>query len=210
MNLDELKNIWQEQTASLEGYQLEEQELFGMLEGRSRTLLNKINRNIMIEMGVVVLLTLLGLTWMKFQGPGVGPSELMASLGYVVFSGIFYGIKYRSLNRGRLRTYTLKEALRHIVKVMRTFMNLYYWLSYMLPLFVMGGGLMGLKMEKEAMGQSLADVSGQTWVAFVFTMLVVGFISIFVIRLYVKWLYGKHYNELKVCLDELDESPEAG
>lgn len=210
MNLDELKNIWQEQTASLEGYQLEEQELSGMLEGRSKTLLNKINRNIMIEMGVVVVLTLLGLAWLRFQGPGVGMSEWIASLGYVVFSGIFYGIKYKSLNRGRLRTYTLKEALRHIVRVMRIFMRLYYGLSYMLPIFVMGGGLMGLKMEKEAMGESLADVSSQTWVAFTLTMLVVGFASIALIRLYVKWLYGKHYYELRMCLNELEENPEAG
>lgn len=210
MNLDELKNIWQEQTASLEGYQLEEQELFSMLKGRSKTLLNKINRNIMIEMGVVVVLTLLGLAWLSFQGPGVGPSEWLLSLGYVVFSGVFYGIKYRSLNRGRLRTYTLKEALRHIVKVMRIFMQIYYGLSYMLPLLVMGGGLMGLKMKKEAMGESLADITGQTWVAFTLTMLVVGFASIALIRLYVKWLYGKHYNELKTCLNELSENPEAG
>jgi hypothetical protein len=181
-----------------------------MLEGRSKTLLNKINRNIMIEMAVVVVLTLLGLAWLRFQGPGVGISEWIASLGYVVFSGVFYGIKYRSLNRGRLRTYTLKEALRHIVRVMHIFMRIYYGLSYMLPIFVMGGGLMGLKMEKEAMGESLADVSSQTWIAFTLTMLVVGFASIALIRLYVKWLYGKHYNELRMCLNELEENPEAG
>ena len=93
MNLDELKHIWKEQGASLEGYRLESQELSGMLEGKSQMLLNKINRNILIEMGVVVVLTFLGLLFIEYQRPGVKQSELISAVGYVILSGIFYGIK---------------------------------------------------------------------------------------------------------------------
>ncbi len=209
MNLDELKHIWQEQSASLEGYKLEAQELSSMLEGKSKTLLNKINRNIFIEMGVVVVLTFLGLLFLELQRPGVYLSEVLSAMGYVLISGVFFAIKYRNLNKGVLRTYTLKTALTHIVRVLHIFMQIYYWLSYSVPVFVFGAAFYGLKFRTEANGNSLSSLPVENWVGFILSMLLLGILSIFAMRLYVRWLYGKHYKELKACLAELEEQENA-
>ena len=71
--------------------------------------------------------------------------------------------KYQSLNKGRLRTYNLKTALKHIVRVMRIFMRIYYVLSYALPLLVFGGAWYGLKFEMESSGGSLAEIPAERW-----------------------------------------------
>jgi hypothetical protein len=207
MNLDELKHIWKEGSAAQQVEKLEAQEILGLLKGKSQSLLNKINRNILIEMGVVVLLTLFFLFNQQASEGGVSAGEWWLSLGYVLFSAVFYGIKYQSLNHGKLRTRNLKSALKHIVRVMRIYMNIYYWSSYLLlPALSSLGFFMGLTQGLAENGKTLADLSPERWGLVILILGIFNFIGIGLVRLYVRWLYGRHYKELKACLQELDEN----
>lgn len=207
MELDELKYLWQNALDPEERQAaIEPAEIRRMLRSRSMSALGKINRNIWLETGLVIIFGLIG-GWYVFSQPA--PHELEIGLlgGYIVGSLIFYYFKYRSLNRKTLQEGNLRESLAYTVQSLGQFMRVYYYVFVpLIPLMSGVGMLYGFKEGAQSNGESLETIPLQVWGVLIVVMVIYMAIGYFATRWYVNRLYGRHYQELSICLDELMES----
>ena len=208
MNLDELKILWQEHSAhEVETFWLRQDEIQRMLRQKGKTALGKIQRNIKLEMGAVVILGLLGL-WPGENG--IQPWAVIVVSVYILASGLFYWYKYRALNRADIANGNLREAFEQLTKTMGRYMKIYRWIVIaFIPLIGIGSILAGFMMALQDDGKSLAEVP-----VFVFgILLLIGLIYAVLASLFTRWylqrLYGRYYQALKECLRELNEMEES-
>lgn len=207
MNLEELKDIWQAHS-----HQLAEEERHSaaairpMLYRRSRTALGRINRNLMLEaafMGLTLLLSLL----MLWQGEGFqGIFTVLALIS--VGSLVFYRIKYQQLNRATLGLDHLKTSLGEVARVMGHYMQLYFFMTLLMPLVGAISVLYGYSVSAAEDGRSLADLDATEWAILLGIAVVYGAIAYPATRWYVHRVYGIHHRELTACLSELQEHAE--
>lgn len=206
MNLEELKYYWQDQSAALEGKRLDREALRLLLEERSLITLGKINRNILLEMAVVALFGLFWLYYILHRPEGTNAWEIAGIFVYVLGSAVFYWYKYRSLNRQSLRNADLHTGLSRLVKVMKGYMRFYFWSGILLvPVMGTGGFVYGFYTGLMASGKSLANISPLKWLLIAGILLAFNLLAIWFVRLYIRWVYGTHYDALKACLTELED-----
>lgn len=202
MNLDELKILWDSQEQGVSADRVSRDEVLALLEGKGKSALGRINRNILIEMGVVALFGILWILMLLSKATPPSGLEIGSVFLYVVLSALFYSWKFSSLNAAKLEGKNLKSALQHTVKVMRRFMRIYYWAGWVLvPLFVPIGLLYGVVHD----GLELSEVPTAGWIRLGIVAVVFTAISIVFVKWYVQKLYGKHYKVLQGALSELEE-----
>ena len=207
MELDELKHIWQNHTAILlkDDYRTEE-DIGKMLRQRSRQALSKINRSIAIEVGILLLLAL-GACWQLMQVDASWHAFASILLGFVGLSLVFYAWKYRQLNRVGMETANLKEALTRTTQTMAGYMRLYSYAGMIVvPLLGACGVLYGVYVSANEEGTSISDFGLSNWIFIGSVVVIYAGLSILFTRWYVRKLYGVHYDELRNCLVELQES----
>jgi hypothetical protein len=208
MNLDELKHIWEAHTSTQATHeQRSTAEIQQMLYQRSRTALSRINRNILMEAGFMVLTLGISL-WMLTQPAdllrGMWMFFILLSLGSLVF----YRIKYRQLNQAGLGRTNLKTSLGDIAQVMEHYMQLYGFLGMVvIPLLGVVGVVYGYAAGAKEDGRTLVDLSLAEWGILAGIALLYGLACYFATRFYVHRLYGVHYRELRACLAELTDQP---
>lgn len=207
MEFDELKTIWQSHTATLvEHGRRSEADIGQILRQRSRAALRNINRSIGIEIGLLLLFAVLA-GWQLFEEDN--SLDLLATimLGFIGASMIFYFWKYRRLNRVVIETANLKEALTKTTKTMAGYMKLYYYAGMLLvPGMGAAGVLYGVYVAAEEQGKTLGEISLFAWSLIALVMILYGGLSVLFTRWYIRRLYGVHYDELKACLEELEEA----
>ncbi|MEM7367114.1 MAG: hypothetical protein AAF587_00865 [Bacteroidota bacterium] len=207
MEFDELKTIWQSHTATLvEIGHRSAADIGHMLRQRSRTALSKINRSIGIEIGILLAFALLSVWQLVRQESSL---DLLAiiMLCFVGASMIFYSWKYRRLNRISIETSNLKEALSRTTMTMAGYMKLYSYAGMILvPAMGAAGVLYGVHVAAQDNGKTLSELPMSAWGIIVLVMSIYAGLSILFTKWYVRKLYGVHYDELKACLEELQES----
>ncbi len=203
MNLEELKTLWQAEQVDDEQRHSAE-EIRRMLYQRSRSALSRINRSIIVEGIINLLIGLLAL--MVWIGGGNDQPFLELWIFFTVLAALgsyFYIRKYRQLNRMRLSVMDLRSTLKHTAQIMAGYMRLYYYGGLvMVPLLSVGGILYGLTER----GRSLADFDATEWGIVLGVSLAYLIVSFLFVRWYINQLYGKPYRELKACLAELEEA----
>jgi p-aminobenzoyl-glutamate transporter AbgT len=202
MELDDLKYIWQEETSSLAS-RVSSPQIRAMLQRRSQGALSKINRSILLE---VVLLFVIGgtsLYWMVETGV---KTWFIGGFGLFLLSSFgFYAYKYRSLNQELLEPGNLYETLRHTTGRMGQFMRFYFYFSLIIPLLSSGGLIFGFLEGLKEAGSSLEEISLEGWLVLMGVMFAYGALSFWFVRWYIRRLYGRHYQVLLSCLEELKE-----
>jgi cation transport ATPase len=206
MNLNELKYIWQaHSSAQATQEQHSHEAIRQMLYQRSRTALSRINRNILLE-AAFMLLTLLGSIWMLWQQPANLDAMWLFLILFSVGSLIFYRVKYQQLNRATLGRENLRTSLWEIARVMGHYMHLYTFMAVVIPVLACLSLLYGYGVAAAEDGRSLMDLALAEWGILLGIMAIYGVFSYFGVRWYVRRLYGRHHQELKNCLAELDEA----
>lgn len=205
MNLDELKYLWSTHTdAELESRHLSEMQIYELLQQRSNSALGRINRNIKIEMAVVILLGALAMTLLFTRDSTISWIEKIVIPLYVLASGLFYWTKYRALNRSPITTENLNEALRQITQTMGIYMKVYlYAVVFLIPLLGSGGVLYGFYKGRQEHGEGLEGVPMELWLLLVVCMLAYSGLAAWGGKWYINRLYGVHYKELMSCREEL-------
>ena len=207
MKLEELKHIWQQQVTLLDSQRLDERQIHDLLKSRSLTALSRINRNILIEMGLVALMGLVWLYWLLNFTPEPSTAEVIGIFLFVIGSGVFYFIKYRALNSISLITNDLKSALARLIRVMGGFMKFYYWMGMLiLPIAGTISFCYGFYTEMASQGGTLSGYPLSKWFVLGAVLIVFNIISVWLIRRYIRWLYGRHYAALQACMVELEEA----
>ncbi|MEM6261567.1 MAG: hypothetical protein AAGI38_03595 [Bacteroidota bacterium] len=206
MNLEELKDIWQAQSnAHSTTYAVEEQDIYRILHNKSESALGKINRNIRFEVGLALLFGLIGFG-AAFRSEGVYWIELVFWVVYLMGSGIFYYVKYKALNQQSMNTDNLRGTLIELVSTMRQYMNIYFYFTAIgAPLLGISALFYGIYRASMDKGEPLSSFPMEGWIMFGVVGVIYGLFSVWFTRMYVKKLYGIHYEKLRDCLRELEE-----
>jgi uncharacterized membrane protein YqjE len=206
MNLDELKILWTSQEESMESERVSRDEVLSLLAGNGRSALSRINRNILIEMGVVALFGVLWIFMLVSKATPPSGLEITGVFLYVILSALFYRWKFTSLNAAKLKGKNLKVALQHTVGVMGRFMRIYYWAGWILvPVLGSVSFLYSVFSEFQESGIDPAMIAGSRWAMIIGVMLLYNVIAVIFVKWYVQKLYGKHYQILQDSLAELEE-----
>ena len=207
MNLDEFKELWQSHlNTELKLNLLSDEEISHMLQQRSQSALGKINRSIQLEIGLVILLCLIGGGWLYTRETELGWFEKLIVPVYLICSALFYWIKYKAINRRSITTENLKDSLSSIIKTVGVFMRIYFYtIVFIVPLLASGGILYGMAAGGEDTGRSISDLSTKWWAIIGAVMVVYSITAVWASRWYINTIYGVHYRELKICLEELEQ-----
>ena len=223
MELQDLKKTWDLMSS---GKELDESQLRDMLGKRTRSLIDRIDRNIRI--GFLVLLGLIILFsiddfWLSPQTIEEFYKE-MPIPNWVVFLGVFgnililttftyFVISYYRVKKKCDVACNLKDTLKKIISTLVLYQRLFY-LALAAILLAMGsafasGMFEGLKHNAEEQGMQFSDIeTTKLLLALLISVVIVGVIGGGVF-LFLRWgfrrLYGNYIQKLRFTLKELEE-----
>ena len=207
MNLDELKHIWKAHTDAAEMIsRVSTSEIQRMLHQRSESALAKINRNMVLDLTAMAIVAGAMIWWMSSNDFSFNLTEMLVMGAIVLAIGVFYWQKYRMLNRVSLTTDNLKDSLTEVTRTLGIFMKIYFYsIVIFVPLLGSGGILYGFYKGGEQSGKDMSNIPPEIWGVVGITMVVYSAFAILASRWYVNRLFGVHYRELNLCLQELEE-----
>jgi uncharacterized membrane protein (DUF485 family) len=223
MDLNDLKKTWEKIPS---GKELNEDQLRSMLSKRARSLIEKIDRNIRIGFGVLLVLILL----FAFDDFLLSPRMLqnlageVTVPGWLVFVGVFsnalilttfvyFVIKYYRVKRNCDVNCELRETLIKIIDTLLLYQRLYY---LAVVTFMVAIGLSFITGLYEGVNASIQDQGGELAqldsgkvalvivIGLVILSLIVGGVFL-VLRWGFRKLYGNYIDKLRANLRELNE-----
>jgi len=223
MDLDVLKKTWDKLPSD---NQLDEDQLKKMLGKRTRSLMDRIDRNIKIGFGVLfVLMVAFALddyllspliidklneninipVWLTFLG--------VFSNALIITTFIYFVVKYYRVKKSCDTACDLKETLIKIIGTLKIYQTMFY-LALATLLLAIGLGLLSgiytaLLEEANQYGIPISEVETSGKIAAVLIGLIALVILTGGIFLFLRWgfrkLYGNYINKLKLTLQELQE-----
>jgi hypothetical protein len=197
MELDDLKDIWQKGHQNLKANpQHSVEEIIGLLKTRTLGILAKINRSILIEVGLTFLMMFFGMIY-YWQSPNF-------VIGFAVLGGValvHYWLKYRILNNNKYFSGNLKDSLARLVKIFGRYMQGYYMLTWLI--LVISNSVVLIDLIVESNRQKF---TANHLILIFGALLVWNGVIYFIVQKYLQILYGNHFSNLKKCLHELIHS----
>ncbi len=223
MDLENLKRTWEKLPSD---NQLDEDQLKKMLGKRTKSLIDRIDRN--IKIGFVVLFVLILIFALDdFLISPLMTDEMSKNItipGWLTFLGVFsntlifttfiyFVIKYYRVKKSCEAVCDLKETLRKIIDTLKIYQTMFY-LALVTLLLAIGSGFVtglyrGFLDEVTAQGIEIGDVGTNKIVVMVLTGLIILVLITGVVFFFLRWgfrkLYGNYINKLKLTLHELEE-----
>ncbi|HYG03984.1 MAG TPA: hypothetical protein VD927_16175 [Chryseosolibacter sp.] len=202
MELEELKDIWNK---SNKGFHLKgESELAGMLKGNSRSIIDKLKRNVWFELIVTIVAGVGLLVYAMTLPTGALKWTTVSILVLFVAYSFYYVKKLSLLRRFDPGHHDVRSSLESLIGSLSAYVNFYkrsYTLLY--PVYFGLGVLFGgLETGSSRFYQLFTDtkalllLSGSAIVFF--------FITTWFADWYLRKLYGNHIAKLKDVLRELN------
>ncbi|MCX6219051.1 hypothetical protein [Spirosoma sp.] len=189
------------------------QELTQHLRGRSRTALEKIIRNILWEvitaiasiLVMLVLVTRLDSYTIRWLTGIIGIISITQIVG---FSWQYWQLRQMI----RPDVTDLRTHLRHQIQVVERFIRMYFsYCLWVVPICFFLGAYIGYTVAAQRIHDPLllpldSLALSKTAVFILLAILVAGLVGfLFLVKAYIRWLYGRHLDQLKTCLTELDD-----
>ncbi len=210
MKTDKLREIWKFFPLGKEGaVEYTEEELLAMLKNRAELSIKRLNRSIFFEtistfiafvVIVIFFFQLNSFVFIKWGG-----AFIIALI--VLYFGLL-GWLYQQLNSIALFSVDMKLALEKKVRILKRFVNLYFWMNMavapvVFPIAVFTGQFTG-RNESELFHENFSLSE-----PYFLIPLVVSFVLILLFYPFLKWyikkLYGRHVKDLEECLAGLSE-----
>lgn len=226
MDLKDLKKTWDKLSV---GKDLNENQIKELLGKRTKTLIERIDRNIKIGFVVVFVLIFAFAFDDFFFSPLIskGVSENLEVPKWLLFLGVFsntlifttflfFVIKYYRVRRSCDVMCNLRETLLKIIDTLSIYRKLFY-LAIITLLLAMGSGFVtgmykGFLDGVQQKGVSLSDIQTGQLILPIFIGIVVLALLIGGFFLILRWgfrrLYGNYIDKLKLTLIELEEIEE--
>ncbi|HSH20237.1 MAG TPA: hypothetical protein VLA03_07275 [Draconibacterium sp.] len=226
MDLEKLKKTWNKLPS--EG-QLDENQLRKMLGKRTRSLMERIDRNIKIGFGILfVLITIFALDDYLLSPFMIAQiNENINIPGWLTFLGVFsnalifttfiyFVIKYYRVKKSCDTVCDLKESLIKIIDTLKIYQTMFYLALFALLVAIGSGfvsgmyrGFLDVVNEK---GFELAEIQTDRIVIFVLIGLLILTLLTGVVFIVLRWgfrkLYGNYIQKLRLTLQELQEIEE--
>jgi hypothetical protein len=224
MELNDLKLAWNKfSSKDATEHQLAEEAIYDMLKKRTKNLIERIDRNIKIGFGVLILLTLFFMFGDFFISPlqiadEVTPAwiQIMEGIGilFILLSFVYFWLNYRSATKNYSQNNNLSQVLHSIIRILYVYRKLFYLALGILLLVVsisfVTGLYSGVALKAQETGRDILTLSGLPQMERTI-LLGLGILVVFISGLFFlfRWgyrkLYGNYISELKKTLQELDE-----
>lgn len=220
MELRDLKQTWDKMSV---GKELDENQLKGMLSKRTKSLIERIERNIKIGFFVLFILILFVVLDDFILSPML-MEDVISIPGWVHFLNVFsyalifttfvfFVIRYYRNKQSSDISEELKLKLRKIIETLKLYRRLFYLALTTLSISLILGFIAGLyqgsfaPLEEQSIAFSEIELDQlllEVGIGLAFIVFVVGGIFIF-LRWGFRKLYGNYYYKLKDTLKELEE-----
>jgi len=224
MELRDLKKAWNRYSSSdAFRHQLGEDAIYNMLKNRTKNLIERIDRNIKVGVGILILLTLFFILDDFFLTPFLAgaikvPGWIMVidgiSLFFILVTFFYFNFSYRKIKNDYLHSNDLRIVLQSIIRILYFYRRLFY-MAILLLLFVLSvsfvtGLLGGVELKADELGATISDLfSSPVIIHRVIWGIVILVIFISSLFFLFRWgfrkLYGNYISKLKDTLNELDE-----
>ena len=223
MDLEILKKTWDKLTSD---NQLDEDQLRKMLGKRTRSLMDRIDRNIKIGFGVLFVLILMFALDDYLLSPLMldNINENANIPGWLTFLSVFsntlifttfiyFVIKYYRVKKSCDTVCDLKESLIKIINTLKIYQTMFY-LALVTLLLAIGSGFVtgmyrGFLDVVNEQGIPLAEVQTDKIIVVVLIGLLILVLLTGAVFLFLRWgfrkLYGNYIDKLKLTLKELQE-----
>lgn len=228
MELKDLKSAWETYSSQeVDKHRLGKEAIHEMLRNRTKTLVDRIDRNIRIGMWVLlafityVLIDDVYLSKMLIQEPITYPAWMIPmdvfSNVLIVTTYVFFVLRYLKIKRSFSPDTELKDLLKGILDTVKTYRRLFYLAVVILLINIVvsfaAGLYQGVKYRADSMGEGIDSLAASK----IFLIIAIGLailVPLIVITfLLLRWgfnkLYGNYVKSLNDTMKELDES-EAG
>lgn len=209
VELENLKDIWKQQIQpTIDKQNIEKQEIERLLKGRSTSILEKLKRNLLLEIAMfVVCLLLVSAVPFYFHSTPVTILCLMAVVVIFIPYLIYYIKKYNELKRFSVFHNDIKTSLQSLILQLEKFLKIYFYGSLLLSPFAVFISSIACLYEMKALGYLLYfdEFSKPTLAIILSFALVFTLVSYPILKWYLRKLYGQHIETLKAYLKELEE-----
>jgi hypothetical protein len=209
MELDSLKEIWKE-TDMKQPVAVANEEIAAMLNKSSSNPIARMIRNVLVE--TILIIVLFGAVAAYYFIAYNGRFSTIAWV-YVVlaaFCTFYYYRKWKLLHNMQCIACQVKSNLKKQVNTLEKYLRLYFfWGTAMVPIvFIFLALLFYYQFPQGTLRPVLpppAEITVTTWVAWTAFLVVFTIIAWYGNRYYVKRLYGKHIQQLKRLLEQMEE-----
>lgn len=200
--LNDLKQAWQVFSDVSNKKQYTTEELNHIVRKRSNNELQKIQRKLLLEWGLAILISVLIVVVVGIKKP----SDIIYAL---IFVGIILGISFIPYYKIMVFRYRQNQDLKsHLTSFLKAFDGLvtkYIRMSTILiPFAGLGGFLLGYHSEA-AHEEWLQLFSVKNIIIIIFIVVTISLGGNWFQRRYFSWIYGKNIKRLKNCLVDLEE-----
>lgn len=203
MELDQLKETWGNMDSASSA---SEQELQAILQKKSKSPIAKMNRNLLVEMLVVLVLYSYSIVqyFIKFKGAMLSIPWLMI-ISWVLYM-VYYFRKRKLLSEMDCVTCEVKSNLQLQVRTLQKYIRLYLIVGTLLfPFIMLTAGIIIFLFDPKIQ----ANPNHMSfWPFFGVLFLISTILTIpvyYVNKWYVRKLYGQHADNLKQIVNEMNE-----
>ncbi|NQU84820.1 MAG: hypothetical protein HQ541_03585 [Mariniphaga sp.] len=226
MDLKDLKKAWDQYSSKEKENELDEQTIRKMLQGRTKSLIEKIERNIRIGFGVIFLLILLFIVDDFIISPMImaevdqdinvpGWLVLLSAFSYIfIFATfIYFVIKYYNAKKECDITCNLPKTLKKIIHILNIYQRMFYFglfvLVFSTSINFIAGLYTGVIFSAKENGIAINEIDTSDIIMTIILGLVVLLVLAGGLFLLFRWgfrrLYGNYLKKLKLTLKELNE-----
>jgi hypothetical protein len=229
MDINDLKKAWDQYSANEKGKDLDKEAISEMLRGRTKGLIDKIERNIRIGFYIILALIIFFVADDFFISPvilnGISADldvpgwivalDVLTNLAIIVTFIIFVR-KYYQAKKDCDMTCDLADTLRKIIKILNLYQRLFYYTIFIILISTASSFIAGFLKSIEYSAQISGVPSGQMNTFQIIFSMVIGLIFLLLLSygLFVlfRWgfrkLYGNYLKKLQLTLAELNEKVE--
>ncbi len=228
MDLKDLKSAWDTYSSQeMDKHRLGKETILGLLRNRTKSLVDRIDRNIRIGMGVILLfiayvvvdslfLTKLPETIVDqtVEYPKwLVPIDIFSTF-LIITTYLFFVIRYLKVKKNFSIDLQLKDLLKGILETLQTYRRMFYLAVIILLLNMVVGfaaGLyLGIKIKADAQNLEisnldLSQILSAVGIGLLFLIPLIA-LMFFILRWGFNKLYGNYLQSLNDTLNELDES----
>ena len=200
MELDTLKEIWRQQLPAEP--MIKRHDILRVAMSRSKTPVAMMKRNLLFELITVIILYGFAILYFATATSFSWVAALLGVLG--ILYGVYYTRKKQLLDQVSAYDHSIRHNLEIHVTLLSRYMKWYGWVTALLTPAIF---LIMLVVWKGETNLTAWYWPGNQEFYLLFAALAIGFsvISFVVNKWYVYQLYGKHLQELKKVLEELEE-----
>lgn len=225
MDIKDLKSAWEKYSLQeMDKHRLEKENIQELLKKRTKNLLDLVDRNIRIGVGILllflayVLIDSLYLSKLIVNGPIHYPEWLMPidvfSNFLIVSTFLFFVLRYFKTKRTFAIDHHLNKLLKGIVETLTLYRRLFYLavgiLIVNLTVSFAAGLYQGVKYGGGSVPEGIQSISGLKILAIIGVGLAVliplVLLTFFLLRWGFNKLYGRYLVQLNDTLNELDEN----